>query len=1412
MNAAAASLSLIVGRGAATTITASSNFSGIALLANSTSASGDLTLTVGSAGAVVIRERTGDSGGALSHGIHMVQRGGGATTAAVRSGVTIGAAATPMLNRGIYLELNRDAANRGGGAASLTSGAEIHTARQGLYVWRSGSAQTASATTITNTGAVSSGVGNAASTETGNLRPHGIVLNVAPPDDGSSDGDARITNSGGITVSGGYDGIRMNYNAFGDAEVDNRAGGDITATATGGRGIAFLYSGGSGAAAIKNAAVINAAGDNAGGGTEGGAIFMRRTDSGGGATSIENSGDVTATAASAIYAYALSGDVSVTNSGDLSGAGSAGRGIRVWTEGDGDISVTASDGAIRSASAEGIHVQSDGTGNVTVSSGADITAESDGIHVRKAEATGTAGDISIATTGGAITVEEQPGSGIYVRDSYARKGSTAIVNAADITTFDVGIHVSGSDRGRSSVRDRQEVGGDITVTHRGGTVLSRWQSGIVARSKVFNDVGDVTIAAMGGTVQSAGWGTAAIRAVGRGLGDAIVTIAAGATAISFKDAGVLASLFKDARLGSADNQVKIEMGGEILGRSGVSAQVLYNGNDETYEGSGETVAARAATAPPVIDIAWTGSFAAGTTAQTAPNDDGRLFAASMGGALAQFRDVETEKASGGVYGGAAGIEAQVMDWRLEVGPEVAKGDDPGEIADAAAQTALLAGARRDAILAQVRAALGSAEVEVRAPMFAAIKTGATGLDDLSDADIVAYLSVDNAGRRTLLRNVLASSLSDAEKAVLRALAMGDNAGLTAALDDADAAFSGAYKTAVRALLDRYHAGDIRIAMNGGSIASRGDGIRAYYTTPHANNGAISVTVADGATVTGANAGIYVANAGLDAGEAGTADDILKQTVTVHGMVTGGADAAVHLVGGGRMTVGETGKVHAGSSGRAIWVNDPGRAVIRIDGEVKGGAGAPAAVHLTGGGSITVGPKGRVEANGAALAIRGDNAPTQVTVFQDSDLANEGRLTKVGVRDAASRLGTVGGDNIVDTEEGEPQGTPNEVAVRTVRVGETTPAGYPTGYYLPAPVPSDGGEAEPQRHASYVGLDDCPDGQELQGDDCVIPMAMEPKTPRERRRDPLPISCDMMGSADRCRLYEALPSMLLAMNGLPTYAERSSASRDAGGGWARMEAANGKWQADASTRTDVAYDHSRYGVRAGVDFMAGGESAGLGLGMSIHGLRGSAKMAPVGEVDLSGAGVGVHATTMAGGIHVDVQAALTRYEVDLKSAVRGALKDGVKGQGFAVGVEAGQRMGMERGMFLTPRVGLMWSKVALDDFAEEVMDGARVSVGDAESLKGRAGAGVEKVLSGVAGMDSRLFGSLDVEQEFSKETEVKVSDTVLRTSASPTRLHLAVGGDHRWGGGRYALRGSLNYAAGGDGNRDYGAGLDFTFRF
>ncbi len=91
---------------------------------------------------------------------------------------------------------------------------------------------------------------------------------------------------------------------------------------------------------------------------------------------------------------------------------------------------------------------------------------------------------------------------------------------------------------------------------------------------------------------------------------------------------------------------------------------------------------------------------------------------------------------------------------------------------------------------------------------------------------------------------------------------------------------------------------------------------------------------------------------------------------------------------------------------------------------------------------------------------------------------------------------------------------------------------------------------------------------------------------------------------RCRFYEALPSVLLVMNDLPTCAERMSAARDGKGARVQVETAGGKWKADTSTRPDVAYDHRRHRMRAGMDFAVG--EAGR-VGVSAHGLRGSAEM-------------------------------------------------------------------------------------------------------------------------------------------------------------------------------------------------------------
>ncbi len=1216
ISSSAASLSLTVGGGAATTVTAANANAGIGLgTGSSTSAVGDLTLTVGSAGEVAVVE---DS--LASHGIHMLQRGGGATTADVRSGVTIGTATTPLRNRGISLELNRDAANRGGGAASLTSGAAIHAAHQGLYVWRSSTAQTGAATTIVNTGAISSGVGNAASTQTGNLRPHGIVLSVETPDDGSSDGDAKITNSGGITVSGGYDGIRMNYDAFGDAEVDNRVGGDITATAAGGRGIALLYSQSSGTARIKNAATINAAGDAAEDDDDSGAIYLKNSGASASAVFIENSGDVTATAASAIYTYAQNGAVSVTNSGDLSASGEGGRGIHVWNEGDGAVTVTSSGGEIESAAAEGLYVLSEDTGN---------------------------------------------------------------------------------------------------------------------------------------------------------------------------------------------GQVKITQAGAIRGRTGVYAQVAHST-------TAATVAQRAATDQPLIDIAWTG--ASGKTAATASDDTGRFAATALDRAAVDVhRGAVVEKVTR--YGQAAGIEARIMSIG-DVATFVANGDDPLELMSQDAQTALLTGmspgdvtaspgteARKAAIVKQFRKL-------VEAEDFVSI----TDRDDIDnnpkdgtyeDEEILNWLGFNSPERRTFLRDLLRQGLSEGvdenvdegEKKILEELTTGGNLG---PLFDLLPTFQGvswysdAWKEGVRAFLRRYNVGNIRISVNAGDISSRGDGIRAYYATPHPNNGAISITVAAGASVTGGKAGIWVANAGSYDENDGLNAGLHKQHVTVHGTVRGGTDAAVHLVGGGFLTVGETGEIRAGQSGKAILVNDPGPARIVINGLVRGGVGAGAnavpAVNLTGAGhSLTIGLTGRVVLNeGAELAIRGDGTDVIIYVLRDPREVQDWisrQSAEKAVRRGLGVTGLIIGDGTTSTTFTEWE--------------EGVNGPMRTGFREPVPLVKgrpDTLELDPWRLRDNGGGDggdgnqgggDGGDGNQGGGDG--------------GRDRPRPFSCYQV---ERCRLYEALPSILLAMNAPATRDERLAAARSGNGVWTRIHLSDGRSKVESSTRPDVAYDKQRNGVRAGIETAI---ADSLRVGGSIHGFRGVATLSGGNEAKLSSAGAGAYLTALAGGFHWDMQATATRYEADLKSPLlrRQPLASDVSGTGYAMTVEVGRRMTTAPDVSVTPRVGLVWSRVSLDDFTDSVRSTA-VSVESAESMSGRAGAAMEASLGET--VNGRMFATFDVQHAFSTEMETVVEEEVLKTTTTErTSVRFGLGGSFDLDDAT-SLRVSADYMRAGGGNRELGGSVNLTFQF
>ena len=1274
-----------------TTITTGSQEVGIAL--RSSSVSGLEVYVGGATGGTdhvvnIVQGTNSGTGANQNNGIYVRQYSvGSPATVEVRSGVTIGSSTTPMKRHGIFFYLRAHSTNfgQGAGGGTLTNAATIHAARQGIRVFRE-SGGTNAGTTITNTGAIFSGVGNPSATAANydayrdNL-PHGILAFIGGT---QRTGSMSVTNSGDITLGGAYVGILMQNWGAGGMSLDNR--GDIGAVAgqTARRGIQF--------------------------------DFEYWDNQSAQAVTLTNSGDITAADFGIRLKKVSGGAVALTNSGRVTATAEAAQhtGHAIYlVEG-----VTFGDGRTYAAN----------SGALTVDNRGVLSSKNHALYVF----TATADDDVELENSGAVTSEDGDG----IRIERVVEGDVAVENSANVSGKWRGIYV-----GKAARIDFDQTGGTITS-----------------------------------------------------------------------------------------------------GRTGVYAGVSREsamGDTRSVDGDGNHV--------PAIDVAWTGGSIARGTAE---NDDGRFRAATAAQVLAFDRESAAVKAVEGTlhYGGPAGIEAHALSWR-DVAAQVAKGDDPGAVADNAAQlTAVPMGATAgdNAYVAQLRAALGNDDLAVATAVFEAIDSSATSLDDVTDAEIVAYLRTDAAAIRAVLRNVLAQGLSDDEKAILRAVATNDgvDAALTAAGFTDDTSDDSDYWSLVKALLDRHNLDDVRVNVTAGSIDSRGDGIRAYYATPNANNGGISVTVAEGVSVTGGAAGVYVANAGeglmlarkytpgyapddtadervaVMHGEGADAVALRNQLVTVAGTVTGGTDAAVHLNGGGAVIVEEGGKVHAGSSGVAIKVNDPGPALVHVEGEVKGGAGGAAAVHLTGGGSVVVGLNGRVQANGADNAIQGGgDAATMVALTLATARMIEYR------EDAEEAYARV---------EGSVEGVESVVRLREYRDGVFT--GYSTPLTVtdgaldtsglewgpcseeghirsadgvcgpPPPPPGDGSDGPGSGDDGSEDGGSGDDGSEDDGSGDGSESGPGAPTPT--------FSCAGAGD-DRCRLYEALPSMLLAMNALPSWAERASAARGANGVWGRVEAARGEWRAKkATTETPagkLAYDHRRTAGHAGVDFAAG-ESGRVGL--SVHALEGKAEMGGVGEVALNALGGGLSATRLFGDLYVDAQAALTLYDVDFESYTHGKLRKAASGVGYALGVELGRRMPVG-GTFVTPRAGLAWSQADFSDFADDYagFEGgprARVSVEDARSLKGRLGVMVETE-AGMGAASGRLYGSLDVEQELSDETEVKVGGQVLKTEVRPTSVRLGAGGVFDVGE-RVVVRATAGYRTSGSGASGYGGGLEVQVRF
>ena len=1456
----------VPGAAAGTTITAAGGYNdmdnGVTIgTAEHATETRNVSLTVGGEGDVNIVQGSSPAANAWdrNHGILVspYAANGSTITVDIKSDVKIGAADNKIRKGGVQVS-----PPAGAGAVTLTSAAEIHAGEAGLYVYSLGAAAIA----VTNSGAIATGIrgiyaidaggsgGAITVTNSGDITSpstptihYGIFANTTGKDSAGANSGVSITHSAGA-ISGGFFGgvearvgtarrehdtthadyvapvnaglakveitggsvsvrgnaVRAINHEAGSVEVAVSKG--VTLTSSEGHGIyAALTDAGnaSGRITVTNAAGINAVSD----GTD---PFIR-AQNGITVDRVAGSGDVSVTNSGAIRAdiYGITawargggGALAVTNSGALGPVDSGIWATHNGAGGSASLAVTNS-GAIR-ANTYGVYASAIGADIAVTNSGALRVGDANARRVGDADAryfTGWTpppyyGYYADDDEAGAVPVPSAPawggystagprridpdGSGIYVtaRGAVGADGAFSISNSANIEAAGFGI-----------VARKIATAGNISIAHSAGNIVAGGQMGILAaigEGTPLDLAGDIAVDVTGGRVQaSESRLRAAVGAWTYGTGSIAVNIGRDATLASRHGSGVYA--FIDDVPGNTEGRIAFAQAGKIEAPSGVHAIVARN------SGAAET---RAAARQPVIDISWTGTYktAAGSGRfETSSFEEAFLLNRSV--RAREFRDIEGER----------GIAAEVMSWR-KAALRVGRADEPA-IADRAAADAILDSTASDAsgegrtryalktaVLPEIRKALASERYTIAGVDTTEIDTD--GTRGLSDAELVAWLKTRD-DRPEIMKRALRYAFTDEEAAVFRALVDGDDP--TAALDALQTARGGAgnlpdnYRRDVMEIAGYYNVGDIRVAVNGGSIDASGDGVRAGYIWPNNRNGRIDIAVAEGATVAGGAAGIHVANAGMGEIAADSAwgralylaGDVTlrRQFVTVHGAVTGGTDAAVHLMGGGALLVGETGKVHAGSSGRAILVNDPGRSEIVIHGEVRGGAGAPAAVDVTGGGAIAVGLTGRVTANGATLAIRARKATSDDTrrtrVFLHVVGANvPGRVSREAADAAVARVqGGIGGDGV---EDGKVVFVEIDAAGKT---GQTVSVDLPDG----GGDPDTGGLPKEQGNA----------GNEDEG---TMP-----------RPEPA-FDCDMAElTDDRCRLYEALPSVLLAMNGLPTREERLAAARSEAGGWARVETSRGEWTADSSTRAGVAYDRARSGVRVGVDGAVG--ETGL-FGVSLHGLRGSADMTQNGgKAELSGVGVSVSGAAEVGdGVYIDAQAGATRYDVKLTSKLAlepfRTLKDGATGTGYALAVEAGRPVAVGDGVTLTPRAGFVWSRASLGDFRDS--RGSTVSMQDAESLTGRAGVRAEVAPDGAGGL--LVFGSAEATHEFSGDTETQIAGTALKASAETTGARFALGAAHGWGDGRFALQASATYAAGGSDGDGFGGGLSLSVRF
>ena len=481
-----------------------------------------------------------------------------------------------------------------------------------------------------------------------------------------------------------------------------------------------------------------------------------------------------------------------------------------------------------------------------------------------------------------------------------------------------------------------------------------------------------------------GLNAAGILGLHAGLGSVGVTTGAGTAIAAPFAAGMEARATNDA---GAAGRVVVTHGGAVEARYAGVVALAARSSGHTM-GDGAQTADDAARTEAMIAVTSSGTVTVGASVMDAFVRD-RIAGAdeTLSAAEQAVLDAVTAEDSGALDTALAALPAAYDDdWKAEARNLLRKRIDEPDAAGAANRAA-------EEILGLSRAGVRAAALS---------HTGMATFIRQGDRD-PAILAIAAASRTEQQQAALAEQekLSAAERTVLEAALTGS--GLEAALASlTGAAYTDDWKDGVRERAASYNAGDVRVDVTGGSIAAEGNGAEALYAVPHDRNGAISVTVAAGARVTGGANGLYVRGAG--AGEGG----LRAQSATVNGRVMGGTGAGVHMADGGRLTVGKTGRVGA-TSGVGVLSDGAGdlHATVAgtVEGDVQAQGGGALTLNVMEGGAVT----GTAHDPAGPLTVAGNIGRLLYTSGGTVTVASTGRLTGVEVDGATEALRSDGGD-------------------------------------------------------------------------------------------------------------------------------------------------------------------------------------------------------------------------------------------------------------------------------------------------------------------------------------------------------------------------------------------------------------------